>query len=597
MSTINFPNNPTLGDTYDFGQYRFRFDGQKWATIGNGFNQGAILSTQVREVIRRSYAEAGFTLVAGSFEVGATLTSLTDVVLQEKTGDVFSGPVGSVPAGTDPTVGGYTKVTQNILRTLLNSTGGSELIGAPYGGNIAETTGSRVSTISALRSLTPQGSVNAVVSEYRTGCGFGGGVFYWDSSSTDADNGGTIISTGGSSGRWKRVYTSLSADMFGLPKVGDCLAELRAIEAIQFATGVDCYFNIDGVYETIGEVNWPWRNPTVPASSFRDYKGAKLICKGPGVIFKTTSATGADILQLNSISNFSVLGWPTLTAVLTGTAAAGSNGVSVTNGGKNIYCEVEAKDLPFTVKPTYLDGGKAITLQNGASTLLPYQNVKLICRKAENCAYGATADFATQPLVTQQNWFSNLLSVTAIDCYRGAQVSADSPIEGSVPSNGLNMGLDLILDAWNCQQVYLESRSWCVNAKVRTCCSKSQSLLIGKNPNDTQVFVDQIVASYGGSFEIDGTATTVDYLHSVGGLITTNGNSATKYKDFRYSVRYQGSLTSNNQVKIIDGGGNTVTACTFNIFGTVGFSAATLASAGNSVNVNGFGTLRGAISP
>lgn len=596
MSVINFPNNPSTGDTYDFGQYRFRFDGQKWSTIGSGFNTGALLSTQIRESLRRGYAEVGLNLVSGSFELGATLASASDVVLFENNGKVYSGPVGTIPAGSTPG-SGFVDESNKLLKLNLSSSSGPTLIGSPYGGNLAETTGGRVATIADLRNTPPSGQIHAIVTEYRAGCGFGGGKFYWDPTSTQDDNGGTIIATTGiNTGRWKRVYTSLSADMFGLPKTGDCLNELKAIEAIQYATGEDCYFNINGVYETIGEVNWPWRNPTVPASSFRDYKGARLICKGPGVIFKTTSATGADILQLNSISNFSVLGWPTLTAVLTATAAAGSNGVSVTNGGKNIYCEVEAKDLPFTVKPSYLDGGKAITIQNGSGTLLPYQNVKLVCRRAENCAFGATADIATQPLVTQQNWFGNLLEVTAIDCYRGAQVSADSPTEGTVPSNGLNMGLDVIVDAWNCQQAYLESRSWCVVARVRTQCNKAQSALIGKNPNDTQVFVDQVVASHGGSLEVDGTATTVDFLHSVGGLITTNGNSATKNKHFRYSVRYQGSLTSTNQVKVIDGGGNTVTACTFNMFGLVGFTASPLATAGNSVFVNGYGALRGSIT-
>ena len=37
---------------------------------------------QIREVLRRSYAEAGYTLVTGSFEAGGTLTSATDVLLQ-----------------------------------------------------------------------------------------------------------------------------------------------------------------------------------------------------------------------------------------------------------------------------------------------------------------------------------------------------------------------------------------------------------------------------------------------------------------------------------------------------------------------------------
>lgn len=51
---------------------------------------------------------------------------------------------------------------------------------------------------------------------YSAGDG-GGGEFYWDSTSTDTDNGGTIIQvTGVTTGRWKRIYESqLYANWFG----------------------------------------------------------------------------------------------------------------------------------------------------------------------------------------------------------------------------------------------------------------------------------------------------------------------------------------------------------------------------------------------
>ena len=45
---------------------------------------------QIFEALRRSYAEAGYTLVNGSFEKGGTLTSATDVLLYEKTGKAYS---------------------------------------------------------------------------------------------------------------------------------------------------------------------------------------------------------------------------------------------------------------------------------------------------------------------------------------------------------------------------------------------------------------------------------------------------------------------------------------------------------------------------
>lgn len=61
---------------------------------------------QISEALRRSYAEAGYTLVSGSFEKGGTLNSNTDVLLYEGNGDGYSWS-GAFPkvvaAGSTPT--------------------------------------------------------------------------------------------------------------------------------------------------------------------------------------------------------------------------------------------------------------------------------------------------------------------------------------------------------------------------------------------------------------------------------------------------------------------------------------------------------------
>lgn len=59
-------------------------------------------------------------------------------------------------------------------------------------------------------------SIVSVLGYYLSGDN-GGGDFYWDNSSTELDNGGTIIQvTGVSIGRWKRVYSNqLNARWFG----------------------------------------------------------------------------------------------------------------------------------------------------------------------------------------------------------------------------------------------------------------------------------------------------------------------------------------------------------------------------------------------
>ena len=68
----------------------------------------AILSSQTREALRRSYAEAGYEMVAGSFEKSAVASSKNQVVLFESDGKGYSWggalpksvPVGSSPASS-----------------------------------------------------------------------------------------------------------------------------------------------------------------------------------------------------------------------------------------------------------------------------------------------------------------------------------------------------------------------------------------------------------------------------------------------------------------------------------------------------------------
>lgn len=59
-----------------------------------------ILQPTVTESAKRSYAEAGYNLVDGSFQEGFTLASSSDVALDWVTGKAFSGAAGSYTGGT-----------------------------------------------------------------------------------------------------------------------------------------------------------------------------------------------------------------------------------------------------------------------------------------------------------------------------------------------------------------------------------------------------------------------------------------------------------------------------------------------------------------
>ncbi|MGL5016471.1 MAG: hypothetical protein ACRC6V_19665 [Bacteroidales bacterium] len=121
-----------------FNQLRQFTDGSWWytpsATASNPISMGSTpvgdplwkiydfdaigkLTPQIREALRRSYAEAGYNLVSGSFEAGGTMANANDVLLQERTGKVFSGPAGVVVAGTNPASGGFVDRSGDLLRS------------------------------------------------------------------------------------------------------------------------------------------------------------------------------------------------------------------------------------------------------------------------------------------------------------------------------------------------------------------------------------------------------------------------------------------------------------------------------------------------
>ena len=147
MSELQFPKNPVVGQQYDFPPYKYYWDGVKWKTMGIGYNpvndlrdelEPRIetsekniedLSAQSFEALRRSYTEAGFNLVDGSFEDGGTLTSTSGVLLHKATGATYSWSgvfpkvvnAGSTPATSGGIgAGAWVDRTDETLRSDIN---------------------------------------------------------------------------------------------------------------------------------------------------------------------------------------------------------------------------------------------------------------------------------------------------------------------------------------------------------------------------------------------------------------------------------------------------------------------------------------------
>lgn len=207
MATLNFPSNPTVNQTYDFGPYRYRWDGEKWSTVGNGFNGVTQLVSQAREALRRSYSGAGYTLVTGSFETGATLTNSAEVLLYELEGKAYKWagtfpkvvPQFSTPANSGdlgPTA--WIPVSSETLRSDLSDQFG---VGLVNGANYAF---SNVASMVASALITPRDGDIVMTRGYYDVADGGGSVYTYSSGST-ATVDGFLVHNCAAGGRWLLV--------------------------------------------------------------------------------------------------------------------------------------------------------------------------------------------------------------------------------------------------------------------------------------------------------------------------------------------------------------------------------------------------------
>lgn len=187
-----------------FNQIRQFTDGSWWyapsATASNPISMGSTpvgdplwmiydfdaigkLNPQIREALRRSYAEAGYNLVDGSFEAGGTLASESDVLIKEGTGVVYSwdGAVsgsGKVvpPNSTPETTGGvsagaWVNRTDATLRSQLISNNQIPVTVSQFGGNSGfsnDSSDALIAFINAINSGAHEGSEFLIDGLYRT---------------------------------------------------------------------------------------------------------------------------------------------------------------------------------------------------------------------------------------------------------------------------------------------------------------------------------------------------------------------------------------------------------------------------------------------
>lgn len=199
-ATLTNPRQTLLWDTADGG------DGQEYGWSGTfpkivppsstpsstgGIAVGAWMSrfdpalrVQTREALRRSYAEAGYNLVDGSFEAGGTLVNTNDVLLQERTGKGFTGPAGAVSAGTVPSGPNYTNRGDGTLRSdLANPNMGAAMVARGV------VTVDSMQELLDLPTSMKKGDLTYLVKSFLGGDGIGGGDFFWDADKAGINEG------------------------------------------------------------------------------------------------------------------------------------------------------------------------------------------------------------------------------------------------------------------------------------------------------------------------------------------------------------------------------------------------------------------------
>lgn len=339
---------------------------------------------------------------------------------------------------------------------------------------------------------------------------------------------------------------------------GDGTDEVLAINALEariFATKANAFFP-EGTYN-VANANWPFKNPTVPPTSFKDYGGAIIRGAGKGkTIYKTTSATGADVLNLNGVKGLSFID-ASVTATLTGTTGAGSNGVSIIGGGEDLYIDLDVFDVPGVDKTTYLDGGKGFTLQTGATSVLPYKNITMR-GKLTNCGYGAGSDVqyekfnAGSPTIME----SVLIDVVCEDCWRGLAFGAAAAVSAVNPTD---KDSNFVVNATliNCAQNVIADR-W-VRAKINAhiIATKTIAALFKPFAADQTVFGASIKGDYRSDIKITGRMLECDNKLIVGGTSQGAGVIGSSI-GLNLDFELDSPTVNGDEVVIANFGGNTL---------------------------------------
>lgn len=309
------------------------------------------------------------------------------------------------------------------------------------------------------------------VKSYHSGLNSGGGIFVWDSAvSKTLHNGGTIIDPDktfpldwdnnnqvvawftpslSGSGAWIRVNeTSLDAyDVSFFGAKGDGTTD----DAPAINTTIRAAYPISkNVYAPSGEYRLISDRFDIRDTSVRDYNNITVFGDGESTHFVGESPNGRDLFQLNNVHNCHFRDFKITTTILSPTTQ-GSNGFSLTGDIENISIDnVFADGCQFTDNGTYLDGGKAFSIQTQT-----FRDIRISNSKANNCAYGFGWDGngVTLAAMTPDELPKNISVCNNIfeNCYRGIALGYSDTTTSTlvIPELAFSVNNNIMT---NCQQ-------------------------------------------------------------------------------------------------------------------------------------------------
>lgn len=273
----------------------------------------------------------------------------------------------------------------------------------------------------------------------------------------------------------------------------------------------------DGWYE-VGNQNFPWRGATVPAVSLVDYSNTALLCT-PAVTFATVSPAGADVLQLNGVKNFHVLGYPKLTGQLTGGSIVGSNGCSVTGGYDNVTLQIAPYNCPSVDRGTYIDGGKALSIQTPIAGQTLECSTLVADVRATGCVHGFGFEVDLVAAATMRTAVS--VNVVARDCYIAATYSAGAAT--AALTAGVGSGVKITGQAIDCQQDVVIGRAPGIEVDMQVITTKTAAArrlnpdLVAWRAADTEVSALVCTYAHNSRISVYGNKGSCDYKARIGG--------------------------------------------------------------------------------